>query len=76
MTLTISSVLHGDRFWRRVGKRPHVTRDGRLVVIATWELTCVICGAAFQVTTPGSVDAIEKTRLWDSDLSGSPYDAI
>jgi hypothetical protein len=49
--VTISSNLHGDRVWRRIGRRPHVTRDGRRVVLVTWASTCTICGATFTVET-------------------------
>jgi hypothetical protein len=33
MTVAIPSVLHGERVWRRVGERDHVTRDGRAIVL-------------------------------------------
>jgi hypothetical protein len=47
--LTFQSVLYGERKWRRVGERDHVTRDGRQVVIAVWESVCVVCHQPFRI---------------------------
>jgi len=61
-TLTIASTLHGERLWRRVGERDHVTRDGRNIVLAVWQSTCVVCGEAFEVATPASIKTVEQGR--------------
>ncbi len=65
-TLTISSTIHGDRVWRRVGERPHVTRDGRHIVLATWETPCVICGKPFQISLPTGVRSIRQSKGFEA----------
>jgi hypothetical protein len=50
-SIIITSRLHGAREWRRLGRRVHVTRDGRRVALVTWASTCTICGAEFTVDT-------------------------
>ena len=62
LVLKASSALHGERLWRRVGTRDHVTRDGRSVVLAVWQSTCVICGDPFEVATPSSVSSVEGSK--------------
>ena len=48
ITVKIPSAIHGERIWRRVGTRDHVTRDaGRTVVLAVWQSCCVVCGGPF-----------------------------
>jgi hypothetical protein len=64
-TLRISSVLHGERIWRRVGVRDHVTVDVRQIVLATWESACVVCGAPFRVEAP--IDCSTKNRGFDGE---------
>jgi hypothetical protein len=49
--VTISSKLHGDRVWHRLGRRTYTTKDGRRVALVTWASTCTICGATFTVET-------------------------
>jgi hypothetical protein len=51
--LKVSSALHGERIWRRIGTRDHVTRDGRTVLLSVWQSSC---GDPFEVTTPSSVE--------------------
>ena len=55
----MSAAIHGERLWRRVGARDHLTRDGRSVVLAIWRSMCVICGDPFEVTTPSSISSVE-----------------
>ncbi len=38
-TVTIDTPLHGPRQWKRIGERPHVTKDGRHIVLAEWRLS-------------------------------------
>jgi hypothetical protein len=47
---TVATVhpLHGERVWRRVGVREHVTQDGRQTELVFWECGCVVCGAPFE----------------------------
>ena len=35
----------GCRYTFKGDPRPHVTRDGRTVILYAWELACVECGA-------------------------------
>jgi hypothetical protein len=50
-TVTVTSSLHGERVFRRVGYEPHRRVDGSETVLAVWEGTCVICGAPFKIRT-------------------------
>jgi hypothetical protein len=50
------SSLHGERVWRRVGERPHRTRDNREVLLVVWETPCLICGEPFEILSTMKVD--------------------
>jgi hypothetical protein len=60
------SRLHGDRIWRHVGERDHVTRDGRQIVWAVWRSQCVVCGSPFDVSAPKRADALEKCKSFET----------
>jgi hypothetical protein len=62
LVLKMSSAIHGERLWRRVGTRDHVTRDERPIALALWQSTCVICGGPFEVTLPSSIASIEGSN--------------
>jgi hypothetical protein len=47
--IKVVSAIHGERVWRRIGVRAHITRDGREMVLAVWETPCVICGEPFEI---------------------------
>ena len=47
------SVKHGERKWRFVGERDHVTYDGRGVTLKVWRGACVKCGAEYDVASTG-----------------------
>jgi hypothetical protein len=47
--VTVQSVIYGERKWRRVGERDHVTRGGRHVVLAVGESSCGICGQPLRI---------------------------
>jgi hypothetical protein len=66
LTLTISSALHGERIWRRVGERPYTTRDGRPILLAVWETLCTVCGAPFEITTTTRVRSAEQTKRFQA----------
>jgi hypothetical protein len=53
--VTIASAIHGPRVFTRIGVRQHVCRDGRAVRLAIWETPCVVCGVAFEASTPRNV---------------------
>ena len=59
--LTISSALHGERTWRRVGIRDYLTSDVRQVGLAVWESECAVCGARFQIAAPMGAASIEQS---------------
>ena len=65
LTLKVSSALHGERLWRRVGTRDHTTRDGRSVVLALWQSTCVVCGNPFEVTMRSSISSVEGSNSFE-----------
>jgi hypothetical protein len=48
VVVTVSSALHGDRLWRRVGDagRPAGPRSWQLV---EWSTACVVCGQPFSI---------------------------
>ena len=67
--ITIASAIHGPRVWTRVGVRQHVCRDGRVVRLAVWESPCMVCGQAFEVSTPRNVITHEGSRgILQSDV--------
>jgi hypothetical protein len=49
LEIKVRSPLHGDRIWRCIGERGHVTCDGREMVLAVWQTPCVICGEPFEI---------------------------
>ena len=51
--LVTRSVKHGERKWRFVGERDHVTYDGRGVTLKVWRGACVKCGAEYDVASTG-----------------------
>ena len=62
--ITIACAIHGPRVWTRVGVRQHVCRDGRVVRLAVWESPCMVCGQAFEVSTPRNVITHERSRAF------------
>jgi hypothetical protein len=64
-TLTLTSFLHGERQWLRIGEREHTRRDGRPTVLAVWRSKCVICDEAFEVATPRGVKAVEQSKRFE-----------
>jgi hypothetical protein len=55
-TITINSALHGDRIFRRIEIVPFRRKNGTNMSLAVWQGTCVMCGAPFEIKTPGSVE--------------------
>ena len=51
--LVTRSAKHGERHWRFVGEREHVTSDGRSITLKVWRGSCVKCGAAYDVASTG-----------------------
>jgi hypothetical protein len=51
--LTTRSRKWGERKWRFVGERDHVTYDGRGVTLKVWRGACVKCGQPYEVATAG-----------------------
>jgi hypothetical protein len=49
--LKISSALHGERLWRRIATRGHVTRKKSATRLAIWRSACVVCGGPFEIAT-------------------------
>ena len=65
MSVSAPSTIHGERIWRRVGERDHVTRDGRAIALAVWETPCVICGEPFQITIPMKCTTSEQSKSFE-----------
>ncbi len=65
-TITIPSILQGERIWRRVGARNHVTRDGRPVVLAVWETPCAICREPFQIATLPQYVSAKQSKVFEA----------
>jgi hypothetical protein len=64
--LKISSDLHGERLWRRIATRCHMTPKGRVTRLAIWQSACVICGGPFEIATrfrASSIDDDQSFRL-------------
>jgi hypothetical protein len=61
-TITIGTWLHGSRQWKRTGERPHVTRDGRTIILVEWTSDCVICGGPFVITAAAGAVTVAKCR--------------
>jgi hypothetical protein len=57
--LRISSNLHGERLWRRIATRGHVTRRGRATRLAIWQTACVICDGPFEIATRFRASSID-----------------
>jgi hypothetical protein len=66
LTITIPSILQGERIWRRVGERDHVTRDGRAMVLAVWETPCAVCREPFQIATPPHYISAEHSKVFEA----------
>ena len=62
LVLKVSSALHGERLWRRVGTRGYANRDERSVALALWQSTFVICGGPFEVALPSSISSVEGSN--------------
>ena len=59
-TLTMPSLIHGERTWRRVGKKPYTTLAGRAIELVIWQTECTVCGATFTVTAPNDRNRHER----------------
>jgi hypothetical protein len=55
--VVVDSRRHGPRTFRRVGSYPYVRRDGSHSCIETWQASCVVCGAPYEVTTPAHLSS-------------------
>ena len=55
--LTTRSRKWGERKWKHVGEREHVTNDGRSVTLKVWRGSCVKCGAQYDVASTGGLES-------------------
>jgi len=61
-TVTVNSVLHGERTFRKTGTRPYRRKDGTDTTLALWESRCIICGTPFEVATPHDIRTPQQTH--------------
>lgn len=76
--ITISSPVHGERVFERVGSKPYTRKDGTEITLAVWRGTCMVCGGPFELATPEGatsketrfgVVACPQHRLTPSDVA-------
>jgi hypothetical protein len=72
---SMTTPVHGQRIWRRIGEREHTTRDGRNVRLAVWESRCEVCGEPFQAAmlngiTPAQSKAFELATCKRHRITG------
>ena len=57
--LKVPSDVHGERLWRRIATRGHVTQKGRATRLAIWQSACAVCGGPFEIATRFRASSVE-----------------
>ena len=45
-----------------VGFRDYVNQQGVMGQLAEWRSTCLVCGTAFEITTPAKASSVEDSK--------------
>ena len=56
--------IHKGRLFHLAAVQPYTRKDGGASTLAIWRGTCRVCGAAYEVSTPGSVGAFIKASAF------------